>query len=318
MTDIILCTYNGETYIREQLDSFLNQKVRADHIDVFDDCSRDDTRAILHEYADRMPEYISITERSTASGSASNNFLNAIAETDNKYDYYLLSDQDDIWNGNKIERLKKAISELESKHGKDTPVLVCSDASLIDETGRELAGSFVRFSGLRPDKDSLGELLLQNQYPGASFIFNRALKKRISSAPRNAMMHDHWLVLNAGCFGIIHYIDEPLYKYRQHSKNVLGAKTASPLTQFKNRMGFGSKSVTKMNSLANEYLQGTIKQAEEFLAVNEAELSDEQKKVIREYCSLTSVNKLERLRKIIRYNYTYNTLYRTMGEWVLS
>ena len=101
---VILASYNGEKYIREQINSILNQKNVNIKIHVFDDASKDKTGQIVEKR-----DNVILNERKIGSGSAAINFLEALLELNFKhelikYDYIAFSDQDDIWLENKLSR----------------------------------------------------------------------------------------------------------------------------------------------------------------------------------------------------------------------
>src|SRR5574344_2457725 len=98
MIEILLATYNGEMYIREQLDSILNQTYKSFVISVRDDGSTDSTPEILAEYAGKYPDKFRIinTESSESFSSARNNYSILMQETKDD-DYFCFCAQDDVW-----------------------------------------------------------------------------------------------------------------------------------------------------------------------------------------------------------------------------
>lgn len=108
---------------------------------------------------------------------------------------------------------------------KDNPLLVFSDLTVVNEQGETVSTSFANYQGLPdPQTQPLERLLYQNVVTGCTCCFNRQLLEIACPIPKEVVMHDHWLALCASVFGHSHYIDEPLVKYRQHGKNVVGAK----------------------------------------------------------------------------------------------
>lgn len=102
MVAIIMATYNGESFLREQLDSILNSTYDSFHLYIYDDNSTDNTAVIITEYATKFPQIIFPTLYNTSAGNACTSFFRAIAGTPNNYNYYMLADQDDIWHKDKI------------------------------------------------------------------------------------------------------------------------------------------------------------------------------------------------------------------------
>jgi len=288
MITVILCSYHGEKYIDAQRASILSQKTEVP----FE----------LHEYDDAIRH----------SGSATNNFLSAIRGENSDSAYYMLSDQDDVWHKDKIDEMYKAIREAEDAYGKDTPLLVFSDASVIDENQNIIADSFTKYEGLSPERTKLGQLLLMNQVTGAACIFNNALKKKLEEhpMPQHAVVHDQWLALIASAFGKIVYLDKPLYDYRQHDSNVLGAKEGSIVSE-----GMATTESDHKQKSKAAY-QALFDQAKEFLEQYHDELSDDQKDVLDHFIRLPQLSKAERIKTILKYDFTYNKPYRTLGELV--
>ena len=119
--DILLATYNGEKYLRDQIDSILNQTYADFNLIISDDASTDDTVKILEEYKKKDSRItVYIQEKNIGSN---NNFEFLLTKVQN--DYYMLSDQDDIWEKEKIEKSVKKIKETNAD-------LVFSDLAVVD------------------------------------------------------------------------------------------------------------------------------------------------------------------------------------------
>lgn len=283
MINIILCSYKGGPYIKAQRESILSQKTTEEFR--------------LYEYDDEIRQ----------SGSATLNFLSAIKEVP-EADYYMLSDQDDVWHEDKIEKLAGFI------RGNDTgsPLLAFSDAAVVSNDLKVISDSFVRYQDISPDRTGFNRLLLQNQVTGAACIFNNSLRKLLLShkTPEHAAVHDHWLALIASAFGKIIYLDEALYDYRQHECNLLGARKADPVREASERISAdgSEKSAAGYKAL--------FEQAEEFLEIYSNELSEEKKDICRHFIRLPKLGKAERIRTLLKYGFTYNNSYRTLGEMI--
>lgn len=126
--EIVLASYNGASYIREQLDSILNQTDPNWHLTVSDDGSTDGTDRILDEYAQRFPEKIRRVRSGKRFGCAKLHFLWLTEQCHAAHIAYC--DQDDVWLPNKLERTMQRMAEKESEVGSDTPVLVFSDQTV--------------------------------------------------------------------------------------------------------------------------------------------------------------------------------------------
>ena len=139
-------------------------------------------------------------------------------------EYAAFSDQDDVWAPDKLSKSLAKMRELETKYGEGVPLLVfcdgyVTDAELNRKPGTVLSRQRVDVAnGLR-----FSRLLMQNFVPGNSMLFNAALREKAGKVPSQALMHDAWLVLVAAAFGHIGFVDEPLFSYRQHGENVIGA-----------------------------------------------------------------------------------------------
>lgn len=219
--EVILATYNGEVHLRKQLNSILSQ-IQNGILIIHDDGSIDGTNKIISEYADKY-KCIRVIE-GPAQGNARENFNFLLEKT--RSPYVLFSDQDDIWEDNKIARLLKMITFYEGVFGEETPLLIHSDLSLINQSDCEFSSSFWKYQKLNPEWGSdFNRLLAQNIVTGCTMIINRALINLALPIPKEAIMHDYWLALTASGFGHIKYLDETLVKYRQHENNLVGAKS---------------------------------------------------------------------------------------------
>jgi len=201
---IALCTYNGERFLKEQLESLVNQTYSNIEIVIVDDASQDHTISILNEYIEKYP-FISIYKNQTNIGLQLN-FQKALSLC--KGEYICISDQDDIWDLNKIQLMINKI-------GKN--ILIYHDSELVDENGKSInikmseKLNFVRGS-------SKEAFYLMNCVSGHSVFFKKELLNYALPFP-NKGIYDHWLALVATHFGTIDFIDKCLVKYRQHEHN---------------------------------------------------------------------------------------------------
>ena len=98
--DVLLATYNGEKYLKEQIDSILNQTYQNIHLIISDDCSKDETQKILKEYKEKDDRITVYIQEQNLGYIKNFEFLLEKVESD----YYMLSDQDDVWLPEKIEK----------------------------------------------------------------------------------------------------------------------------------------------------------------------------------------------------------------------
>lgn len=222
---ILLASYNGEKYIKEQINSIVDQSYQDWELFIRDDGSTDRTVQIIDSYAVKNHKIHRIEYKSNRHGACIN-FYCLMRYAQQKlldYDCYMLSDQDDIWERNKIEVEVKRIFLTESDNDEGIPVLVYSNLALMFENGK-LEGR---------NMSDLHNIELVN-YPdiyfnqifvwGNTTAFNSTLLNlmNIPEDISNKLSHDHYLTFYAAAFGKVVYIDDPLVRYRRHADNVSG------------------------------------------------------------------------------------------------
>lgn len=220
--DIILATYNGARYLKEQIDSIISQSFQDWRLIIHDDGSTDATLQIIEDYKFILGDRLYLVQ-AESQGGASQNFNLLLTYTE--ADYVFFSDQDDIWLPHKLSTLLLCLQETESKLGKDTPILAHSDLKVVDAYGNERAASFWSFQNLSPDWGSrFSYILTQNIVTGCAMVVNRSLIEISGSIPKKAVMHDWWLALIACAFGRIVWVNQATVLYRQHENNQVGAQ----------------------------------------------------------------------------------------------
>lgn len=202
-----LASYNGERYIREQLDSILENLSSQDEIVVSDDGSSDNTWDILKSYQGK--DVLLRTVRGPGRGIKQN--INAALECC-RGQYIFLADQDDVWVSGKVDRVLRYL-------GKDGCSLVCHDAKVMNDSLTEvLMPSFFAYRGSRP---GFYHNLLKNRYMGCCMAFERKLLYDALPIPDEIEMHDQWLgMLNDKRGARSVFLPEQLLLYRRHEKNV--------------------------------------------------------------------------------------------------
>ena len=215
----VVCTYNGEKYLEEQLLSILRQSTTVDEIIICDDNSKDNTLSVIHRLKNIYPN-IQLFVNETNLGVAKN-FYNAINRCTG--DIVFLSDQDDVWHPQKVEIMtQKMLSE-------NVKVLF-SDAELVDENNQSLNTSLFETTGFNRKKHYLnsvnGRVLVffENRIvSGATMSINREfVTKKIQFPPDDFVLHDGWIASYASIYNEISYTNEKLLRYRQHAGNVIG------------------------------------------------------------------------------------------------
>lgn len=303
---IIMATYNGEKYVGEQIDSILASTYQDFRLFIYDDGSSDNTMSILQHYADLYPSKVTVCRNETNLGVTAN-FLKAFSRT--TMDYIMFCDQDDVWKPNKIAITLRRLRNMEAQLGKNTPLAVFTDAVVVDSHLNTLKPSFFRSSHLNPSKTDLAHLLMENKLIGCTVMVNAALRVILQSypLPSNARFHDWWIALIASAVGKIGYVNEGTMLYRQHSANVVGG--AGFRAYVANRLVFLKNQREAINSLRC--------QAEEFLKIYGEILSEEKKKIIRDFVNLENQNFLLRRWTILRNGYLKTGIIRNVGLMII-
>ena len=219
---VLMSTYNGEKYIREQLDSIFAQKDVDVRLYVRDDGSKDTTVNILKEYKKLYPIEIIQDGENVGPGDS---FMRLVYRYANEPDieYYAFADQDDIWLDDKMIIAIKRIEQEESTE----PTLYSSNQTIY-RNGKEC--------GLRhnePQNTSLVFHLSVNTIAGCTFVFNKALAMAFANAKepsetiKKMRIHDSWLMLVAISIGKVIYDTKSHMLYRIHEANAVGIKKIS-------------------------------------------------------------------------------------------
>ena len=219
MIEILLATYNGEKFLKAQLDSILKQTYHAWRILVHDDGSTDATLDILHDFKREHPSKIQILDDGLSFGSARDNFEHLLKHATT--DYVMLCDQDDVWLDDKITQTLSMMKKMEYQNP-DKPVLVHTDLIVANENLDVIAPSLFAYQRLRKNS-SLSDLMVRNNVTGCTVMLNQKALMCALPIPREAMMHDWWLVLKVKQLGVVGFVDRPTMYYRQHGENCLGA-----------------------------------------------------------------------------------------------
>lgn len=242
MISVALCTYNGEKYIRQQLDSILSQTMPVDEIVVADDCSSDTTPQIIDNYCQSYNGVFRLIKNKCNLGFRKN-FEIAIANCNG--DYIFLSDQDDIWHPDKV---KKTISYLNRKkyYG------IFTNANLIDGEGIELKGTLfdkLLFRQYIKEKHMYPNLyttlcLSSNFVTGATMAITKEAKPFILPFKTSeGIYHDSYIAIKLSAISKLGYLDETLISYRIHSSQQIGLSNESKLYRNRRIFDFGSDSI---------------------------------------------------------------------------
>lgn len=224
IVDIVLPVYNGEKYIREQIESIIGQTYPYWRLLIRDDGSSDNTVAIIKEYGLKYIDKIHVIEDDKRNLGVTNNSFEICKYIQS--DYIMFCDQDDVWLENKVELLLKYMIRAEQKYG-IMPLLVHSDAVVVDKDLKVINRSFTELAGFNRNMSNLSNLLQFNIIQGSTSIFNRELLiklRRLSNCENvsKKTYHDWWCALVASAFGKIIFCNKQLMLYRQHGKNLVG------------------------------------------------------------------------------------------------
>lgn len=212
---IAICTYNGEKYLREQLDSFAAQTRFPDEIIICDDCSKDATREFLTDYASKSTLPIKLHFNETNLGFVKN-FERAISLCTG--DILVLSDQDDVWETKKLAVIEKIFIESENVG------LIYADADTVDENLKSFGKTMwqcMNFDDAVKRKFADGkafDLLMTKGYVlGSSMAFRARFLDLILPIPSDIYhIHDNWIAMMVAAVAECRLVDECLLKYRQH------------------------------------------------------------------------------------------------------
>lgn len=226
---VMLSTYNGEKYLTYQLDSILSQEEVDVYLLVRDDGSQDNTIAILEKYKRMYPDRIILHKGNNIGCGKSFRWVMEealIFGERRNIDYYAFSDQDDIWNPEKLKIALKALSVFSSS----IPCLFFSHYQMIDNQSRELPTTRKSYNL------SLGEALIMNPSVGCTQVFNKTcLTEALKGSPPCFVLHDWWLYsVCQALSGNVVYENKALVQYRQHMSNVVGGKDISRVQKLKN------------------------------------------------------------------------------------
>lgn len=300
---IVLAAYNGEKYIREQLDSLLANSFQDFFVEVCDDGSTDRTTAIVREYAQRH-ECIGLHTNETNLGYVKN-FMEGIKRS--KSPYIMLCDQDDIWHRDKIEKTLERMKRMEQQEGDHVPLLVFTDAMNFDsELGKE-TGSFHKTSHLNVKKVDTAHLFMENKCIGCTVMMNAAIRDYLTVLPEEIRVHDWWLALICSHFGKISYIEETTLQYRQHSGNMIGGS------------GFFAYFKKRIHRLREQKLalEKTYAQGKAFFDVFGTKLSGDKKRIAEQFAGMHKAGGFQKRMNMIRYGFCKSGIVRNIALFLL-
>ncbi len=235
MISVCLAAYNGELYIRRQLESILCQLGEGDEIIVADDSHNCETKKVIMALNDPRIRIVDGAHR----GSPTWNFEKTLQCT--KGDFIFLSDQDDEWLPDKVKICMSYLKKYDC---------IVSDNIVVDSEGYVICDSFYGLNGMHPGK--WYNLLVRNNYIGCCMAFRRTLLDTILPFPKNIPMHDIWIG-NVAAFNYkLCFIPEKTIRFYRHKKT-------SSTTGYKSSLSYVEQAKIRMQTSLNLLIRSILK-----------------------------------------------------------
>ena len=292
--NILMSTYNGQQFLAEQIRSIQEQSYTDWTLFIRDDGSSDNTKEILKDF-ERQDSRIHLIDSDKSDNLGVIKSFHKLVNHD-RADYYFFSDQDDVWLPNKLElSLKEAQNYLA-----DLPLMVYMDLKVVNQDLKIMTESMVKSQSHHANTELVQELT-ENTVTGGVAMINHALAEMWQETD-DILMHDWYLALLASAFGNLVFIDQPGELYRQHSDNVLGARTLSK--RFKKWI--------RPHILFAVYwdlIKNSQKQARHLLQMP---LSQSNRELIEAFVTIMDKPMLERFRILRKYGLRKNKAFHTL------
>ena len=292
--NILMSTYNGQQFLTEQIRSIQDQSYTDWTLFIRDDGSSDNTKEILKDF-ERQDSRIHLIDSDKSDNLGVIKSFHKLVNHD-RADYYFFSDQDDVWLLNKLElSLKEAQNYLA-----DLPLMVYMDLKVVNQDLEIMTESMVKSQSHHANTELVQELT-ENTVTGGVAMINHALAEMWQETD-DILMHDWYLALLASAFGNLVFIDQPGELYRQHSDNVLGARTLSK--RFKKWI--------RPHILFAVYwdlIKNSQKQARHLLQMP---LSQSNRELIEAFVTIMDKPMLERFRILRKYGLRKNKAFHTL------
>lgn len=292
--NILMSTYNGQQFLAEQIRSIQEQSYTDWTLFIRDDGSSDNTKEILKDF-EHQDSRIHLIDSDKSDNLGVIKSFHKLVNHD-RADYYFFSDQDDVWLPNKLElSLKEAQNYLA-----DLPLMVYMDLKVVNQDLKIMTESMVKSQSHHANTELVQELT-ENTVTGGVAMINHALAEMWQETD-DILMHDWYLALLASAFGNLVFIDQPGELYRQHSDNVLGARTLSK--RFKKWI--------RPHILFAVYwdlIKNSQKQARHLLQMP---LSQSNRELIEAFVTIMDKSMLERFRILRKYGLRKNKAFHTL------
>ena len=255
---VLMSTYNGEKFIREQLESILHQKNVDVQLLIRDDGSTDSTIEIIHGYADRYQNVSAYEGKNVGVGKS---FMELVSKAPDA-EYYAFADQDDVWLEDKLTRAVNVIRKAEHSsysdlmRGTGKPVLRADlnrypsierqeELAVLYGSNQTLVDTELNTIGLRFDDTpncDLYSTIMGNMIAGCTMVMNNSLKEKICAVPLpeeriiQVKIHDTWVLYCSFIMGVFVYDEESRMLYRQHGNNVVGVQHLTGMGKIKDKL----------------------------------------------------------------------------------
>lgn len=269
-----MSTYNGDKYLREQLNSIINQTNQNWTLYIRDDNSSDQTVGIIKEYANKYRNVIFVNENEKNNLGVVDSFMELLRNAN--ADFYMFADQDDVWRSTKVE---DELDVMLNSEWKRVPICVHTNLTVVD--------SQLNKSESEPKRvwASFLKVLFSNCVTGCTAMINDQLKSQINfdkQNVRNIVMHDWWFALIATQFGKLVYLNKSTMLYRQHENNVDGSQTKNTITHILYRLTHYDYDRSEMKKV--------IRMAYEFYHVYRDKLHGLNYEYVKEYGELVELS----------------------------
>jgi glycosyltransferase involved in cell wall biosynthesis len=277
---ILLCTFHGEKYLSEQLESIAAQTHKNWKIWVSDDGSQDQTHKILIEYQELWGKDRLSIHSGPREGFVTN-FLSLVSRADSNSDFYAYSDQDDIWESDKLERAVSFLTTVPNQ----VLGLYCSRTRVVNQDDRTI--------NLSPDYSkppSFRNALTQNIASGNTMVFNKATRAQLIRIEDGSdIVYHDWFtyILVTGCGGEVYFDKNPSVRYRQHDSNQLGSNLGFLPTLYRFSLmlrgrfrGWNEKNISALKKYEDRLTKKSWESLRQFDAARHASLPNRMRLLI--------------------------------------
>ncbi|HEM3684575.1 TPA: glycosyltransferase family 2 protein [Streptococcus suis] len=292
--NILMSTYNGQQFLSEQIRSIQEQSYADWTLFIRDDGSSDNTKEILKDF-ERQDSRIHLIDSDKSDNLGVIKSFHKLVNYE-RADYYFFCDQDDVWLPKKLEL---SLNEAQN-YPADLPLMVYMDLKVVNQDLEIMTESMVKSQSHHANTELVQELT-ENTVTGGVAMINHTLAEMWQETD-DILMHDWFLALLASAFGNLVFIDQPGELYRQHSDNVLGARTLSKRL----------KKWIRPHILFVVYwdlIKNSQKQARHLLQMP---LSQSNRELIEAFVTIMDKPMLERFRILRKYGLRKNKTFHTL------